>query len=307
MFSSIEFLTGNSQAFCDLLEGMGMKKKGQEHYQRGAINFILNCNPQNQAQSYFEKHGPSAFAVGLTLLNPQKIIEQNVLQVTPLIHHPLGYTHAVEWIGGTQLYIKQGNLEFDEGDIKGLDHISYNVYPEELDVWTHHFENLLGFEKIKSFHIEGQSTHLQSQAMISSCGKMRVTMNTSADPQSQIQEFLRNHKGSGIQHIAFMCTDILRTTSSYIEKSFPFLDIDSEYYEKNLKGRFEEQKDILKKNHIIVEEDDNTALLQAFSYPVLGNMFFELIERQGHAGFGNGNFTAAFKAFEDDQKRRGMF
>jgi 4-hydroxyphenylpyruvate dioxygenase len=158
------------------------------------------------------------------------------------------------------------------------------------------------------FDIRGKQTSLISKVMRSPCGKFAVPINEPGDKKSQIQEYLDEYKGSGIQHIALLTTDIVKTLENLKSSKLEFLSPPPETYYKMLKDRLPmvtEDVDRLQKNAILVDGDHDGYLLQIFSKNIIGPIFFEVIERKGHDGFGNGNFQALFDAIEADQRERG--
>ena len=153
-------------------------------------------------------------------------------------------------------------------------------------------------------------TGLKSKAMTSPCGKIRIPINESSDDKSQIEEYLTAYRGEGIQHIALGCTDIHRSVETLRRGGMKFLATPDTYYElvaKRLPGHGENLAR-LKKNRILIDGAPTRSgglLLQIFTETVIGPIFFELIQRKGDEGFGEGNFRALFESMELDQIRRG--
>jgi 4-hydroxyphenylpyruvate dioxygenase len=192
-----------------------------------------------------------------------------------------------------------------------IDHLTHNVHRGRMDQWARFYEKLFSFREIRYFDIEGKLTGLKSKAMTSPCGKIRIPINESSDEKSQIEEFLDAYRGEGIQHIALGCADIYRTVESLRAKKVKFLDTPDTYYElidKRLPGHGENVAR-LKKNKLLIDgapTKDGGLLLQIFTKPAIGPIFFEIIQRKGDEGFGEGNFRALFESIELDQIRRGV-
>ena len=163
------------------------------------------------------------------------------------------------------------------------------------------------------FRSEGKLTGLKSKAMTSPCGKIRIPINESADDRSQIAEYLALYHGEGIQHIALGSDDIYRTVEAMTGRGVVFQDTIATYYDlvdQRLPGHGE-NVDELRRLRILIDGAThlgapNELLLQIFTQTVIGPIFFEIIQRKGDQGFGEGNFRALFESIELDQIRRGV-
>jgi 4-hydroxyphenylpyruvate dioxygenase len=182
--------------------------------------------------------------------------------------------------------------------------------------WAQFYERLFNFREIRYFDIEGKVTGLKSKAMTSPCGKIRIPINESADERSQIQEYLDAYRGEGIQHIALGTEDIYRTVEAMSAQQVQFMDTPETYYEQvdaRLPGHGEDLER-LRRQRILIDgapgADDASGrlgvLLQIFTKTMIGPIFFEIIQRKGNQGFGEGNFQALFESIELDQMRRGV-
>ena len=197
-----------------------------------------------------------------------------------------------------------------------IDHLTHNVHRGRMGEWAAFYERLFNFREIRYFDIEGKLTGLKSKAMTSPCGKIRIPINESADERSQIQEYLDAYRGEGIQHIALGTDDIYRTVDAMTAQQVQFMDTPDSYYEQveaRLPGHGEDLER-LRRYRILIDgapaPDDATGhlgiLLQIFTKTVIGPIFFEIIQRKGNQGFGEGNFQALFESIELDQVRRGV-
>ena len=180
-----------------------------------------------------------------------------------------------------------------------------------MDKWCGFYERLFNFREIRYFDIEGKKTGLFSRALTSPCGKIRIPINESQDDKSQIEEYLREYRGEGIQHIALASEDIYRTVDVLRGRGVAFQDTPETYYEgidARVAGHGEDVEE-LRKRRILIDGNGATAegvLLQIFTANVIGPIFFEIIQRKGNEGFGEGNFKALFESIELDQIRRGV-
>jgi 4-hydroxyphenylpyruvate dioxygenase len=234
---------------------------------------------------------------------------------------------CVEGIGGSLLYlvdrfgdksIYDVDFEYIEGrtpndnavGLKELDHLTHNVKRGQMDVWSGFYERIANFREIRYFDIEGKLTGLLSRAMTAPCGKIRIPINESADDKSQIEEFIREYHGEGIQHIALSTEDIYETVRKLRANGVDFMQTPGTYYDKvdtRVAGHGE-PTDVLRELNILIDgaPGDDGILLQIFTNTVIGPIFFEIIQRKGNQGFGEGNFKALFESIEEDQIKRGV-
>ncbi|MFI4937936.1 MAG: 4-hydroxyphenylpyruvate dioxygenase [Candidatus Berkiellales bacterium] len=340
-FEFVEFASPDPNALATLFETMGFtaiadhRSKQATLYRQGNINFILNREPNSFAQEFAKEHGPCACAMAFRVVDANKAFERAVqLGATPYEGSKIGKGEltlpAIYGIGGSLLYFvdryqdqtiydvdfipKKGISQHPEGQgLILIDHLTHNVHQGEMDKWAHDFYGkIFNFYEIRYFDIEGQKTGLTSRALASPCGKIKIPLNQSKDTKSQIEEFLREYKGEGIQHIAMTTNDIYTTIEGLRDKGLKFLTVPDTYYEmvnERVKGH-RETLDRMKKDQILidgtVEDDKVELLLQIFTENVVGPIFFEIIQRKGNEGFGEGNFRALFEAIERDQMRRGV-
>ena len=194
-----------------------------------------------------------------------------------------------------------------------IDHLTHNVFRGRMKEWSEFYERFFNFREVRYFDIEGKLTGLKSKAMTSPCGKIRIPINESSDDKSQIAEYLDLYHGEGIQHVALGTTDIYKSVEGMKGTGVAFQDTIDTYFDlidKRLPGHGE-NVDELRRLRILIDGAthlgvDNELLLQIFTKEVIGPIFFELIQRKGNEGFGEGNFKALFESIELDQIRRGV-
>jgi len=203
-----------------------------------------------------------------------------------------------------------------QGDagLLAIDHIVGNVELGEMDRWVRYYEDVFGMTEMIHFSDEAISTEysaLMSKVVTTGNGRVKFPINEPAEGKrkSQIDEFLEFYGGPGAQHIAVATRDIVRTVTELTERGVEFLTIPEVYYDDIPEriGEIEESLDDLRRLGILVDRDDEGYMLQIFTKPVgdRPTMFFEVIERHGARGFGEGNFKALFEAIEREQERRG--
>ena len=194
-----------------------------------------------------------------------------------------------------------------------IDHLTHNVFRGRMKEWAEFYERFFNFREIRYFDIEGKLTGLKSKAMTSPCGKIRIPINESSDDKSQIAEYLDIYNGEGIQHVALGSDDIYATVTRMKASGVDFQDTIETYYDlidRRVPNHGEPLAD-LKRLRILIDgvtqkDAPNELLLQIFTKEVIGPIFFELIQRKGNEGFGEGNFRALFESIELDQIRRGV-
>jgi 4-hydroxyphenylpyruvate dioxygenase len=235
---------------------------------------------------------------------------------------------SIEGIGGSLIYLVDryggGRSIYDvdfrpvappagvePAGLTQIDHLTHNVMRGRMDHWAGFYAKLFNFREIRYFDIEGHHTGLFSRAMTSPCGKIRIPINESQDDKSQIEEYLREYHGEGIQHIALASADIFRTVDVLRSHGVAFQDTPDTYYEAvnaRVVGHTE-SLDELRSRRILIDGNPSKGegvLLQIFTQNVIGPIFFEIIQRKGNEGFGEGNFRALFESIERDQIRRGV-
>jgi 4-hydroxyphenylpyruvate dioxygenase len=193
-----------------------------------------------------------------------------------------------------------------------IDHLTHNVHRGRMQEWADFYATLFNFREVRYFDIEGKLTGLKSKAMTSPCGKIRIPINESSDERSQIAEYLTQYHGEGIQHIALGSGDIYHSVQALRDAGVVFQDTPDSYYdlvETRLPGHGEPAGQ-LRRLRILIDGHSSPAqrelLLQIFTQTVIGPIFFEIIERKGDLGFGEGNFRALFESIELDQIKRGV-
>jgi 4-hydroxyphenylpyruvate dioxygenase len=340
-FEFVEFAHPDPGRLEALFDSMGYvpvakhRSKDIVLFRQGDINYVVNREPDTHAAGFVAEKGPCAPAMAWRVVDAQHALGRAV---------DLGATEytgsdktldvpAVTGIGGSLLYFVDtyGELgsaydrEFEwlgERDPrpKGvgfyyLDHLTHNVERGNMDTWYEFYARTFAFREIRFFDIAGKYTGLTSRALTSPCGKIRIPINESSDEKSQIEEYLRQYRGEGIQHIAVGTDDIYRATDAISARGLEFMpgppDI---YYDRSLKRvkGHQEPLDELKKNGILIDGEGvvnggmTRILLQIFSKTVIGPIFFEFIQRKGDEGFGEGNFKALFESIEEDQIQRGV-
>jgi 4-hydroxyphenylpyruvate dioxygenase len=340
-FEFVEFTSPEPDRLKRLFEMMGFRavsrhrSKNVVRFAQGDINFILNMEPAGQPAAFREQHGPSANAMAFRVKNAAEALELAVARGATPVQGLVGPMElnipAIEGIGGSNLYLvdrygAQAIYDVDfkpiqadeaqEAPVPGvglayIDHLTHNVHRGQMARWADFYERIFNFREIRYFDIEGAQTGLISKAMTSPCGKIRIPLNESRDDHSQIEEFLKDYRGEGIQHIALGTGDIFHAVETMAAGGVRFQESPDTYYEAldtRVPGHGESLQR-LRADRILVDgapTEGQGLLLQIFTQNMIGPIFFEVIQRKGNEGFGEGNFRALFESIEADQVRRGV-
>ncbi|MEH6470602.1 MAG: 4-hydroxyphenylpyruvate dioxygenase [Halopseudomonas sp.] len=339
-FEFVEYCAIEPETLAQLFETLGFvaiarhRSKRVTLYRQGDINFILNAEPQGQSRTFSDRHGSSANAIAFRVRDVAAAVEQLSAQGMTVVASGAGPMElcipAIEGIGGSLIYLvdrygEQDIYEVDFIPLDGvdqhpvgvgltlIDHLTHNVERGRMDHWADFYQRLFNFRQLRYFDIKGKMTGLHSRAMTSPCGKIRIPINESSDDQSQIAEYLRDHNGEGIQHIALASDDIYASVEALRARGVDFMDTPDSYFDAidaRLPGHGEDLER-LRRNSILIDGEaldkvDEDLLLQIFTNTVIGPIFFEIIQRKGNQGFGEGNFQALFDSIEQDQLERGV-
>lgn len=341
-FEFVEFAHPGHGVLEDLFMRMGSVEVARHTRKRiflwrqGRIKYIVNNEPGSHAARFVAEHGPCAPAMAWRVVDAWRAFSRAVaMGATPYEGSDKSLdVPAVVWIGGSLLYFV--DTDGDRGSayaaqfawlgatdptpegvgFQYIDHLTHNVVRGNMGTWYRFYAETFGFREIRFFNIEGKVTGLHSRALTSPCGKIRIPINESADDRSQIEEYLRQYKGEGIQHIAVGTRDIYAATDALAAAGIEFMPGPPESYYARSTERVQghtEPLDLMKRHGILIDGegavDGGTTriLLQVFSKTVIGPIFFEFIQRKGDDGFGEGNFKALFESIEEDQIPRGVF
>ncbi len=344
-FEFVEYTAPDPRQLGALFEQMGFtavarhRSKDVILYRQGGVNFVVNREADSFAQSFARVHGPSACAFAMRVKDAARAYHRALELGAKPFEGKVGPMElnipAIRGIGDSLIYLidrypgNNGALSIYDVDfvpIEGavqhpagaglleIDHLTHNVYAGRMGVWAQFYEKLFGFREVRYFDIKGQKTGLTSRALTSPCGKIRIPINEPSDKGSQIQEYLDAYHGEGIQHIALSSADIFATVEALRQHEVRFLDTPDSYYDRvgDRVRNHGEDLQRMKMNRILLDgegvdkDHHEDKLLQIFTETVIGPIFFEIIQRKGNQGFGEGNFRALFESIEADQIARGV-
>src|SRR5580693_7017451 len=320
------------------------RSKNVTLHNQGDINFIINAEHDSFAQRFARAHGPCACAMAFRVADARLAYARALdlgAKPGPITAGPMELNiPAIEGIGGSLIYLVdrygehtiydvdfvplapppqpspasgggKGGGNFPGVGLAAIDHLTHNVHRGRMQLWAEFYERLFNFREVRYFDIEGRLTGLRSKAMTSPDGQIRIPINESADDKSQIAEYLEAYHGEGIQHIALATRDIYASVEALQARGISFMSVPDTYYEAvdaRVPGHGEDLTR-LQRDRILIDGAPGQGqglLLQIFTETVIGPIFFEIIERKGNEGFGEGNFRALFESIEQDQIRRGV-
>jgi 4-hydroxyphenylpyruvate dioxygenase len=341
-FEFVEFASPTANVLEPVFERLGFTKVAHHRskdvalYRQGDINFIVDNEPKSAAAYFAAEHGPSACGMAFRVRDSHQAYARALELGAQPMDMPTGPMElrlpAVKGIGGAPLYVidrfEDGKSIYDidfnfidgvERHPRGhgftiVDHLTHNVYRGRMSYWAAFYERIFNFREMRYFDITGEYTGLTSRAMTAPDGKIRIPLNEEASKTTgQIEEFLMQFNGEGIQHIALLTDDLIGSVDSLRTAGLPLMTAPpATYYEmleERLPGHGENVRELQARGILL---DGTTGkggprlLLQIFSQTLLGPVFFEFIQRKGDDGFGEGNFKALFESLERDQLRRGV-
>ena len=345
-FEFIEFCAPGKGVLEPAFERMGFvrvarhRSKDVDLWRQGEINLIANYEPRSPAAYFAAEHGPSACGMAFRVKDAALAYREAVARGAEPVESRTGIMElripAIRGIGGAFVYLidrygpmnstalsiydidftwLEGAERHPEGaGLKRIDHLTHNVYAGRMDYWAGFYERIFGFREIRHFDIAGDYTGLSSRAMAAPDGQIRIPLNEEGGAGGgQIEEFLRAYNGEGIQHIAFICDDLIASWDRLEALGAPLMTPPPPAYYSMLNERLPghgQPVEALARRGILLdgttEKGDPRLLLQIFSETTIGPVFFEFIQRERDEGFGEGNFTALFESMERDQIARGV-
>ena len=320
----------------------GVRDRASYVLEQGKIRLVFTSalHPDSPIGAHAQRHGDGVKDIALEVPDATKAYEQALAagargalepttsedqfgQVRRAAIYTYGETihtfvermdYAGAFLPGYRAVEKNGAGKQRGVGLAAIDHCVGNVELGKMDTWVKYYEDVLGFTQIIHFDDEAISTEysaLMSKVMQGGHGKIKFPINEPAQGKrkSQIQEYLDYYDGPGVQHIALITGDIVATVRQMRDQGVQFQPGVSSYYDEltDRVGKIDEDISDLKDLGILVDRDDDGYLLQIFTKNVQDRptVFFEVIQRKGARGFGEGNFKALFEAIERDQALRG--
>lgn len=327
----VEFSTDDPDRLHRLFTNFGFSKiarlpgKSIELYRQLGINLALNHERGSFGDRFQKQHGPSISAMGWRFQNAEQAYQEALRRgAKPCESGDYRRAdgtgvRAIYGIGDSLIYFVEAGMPVGFENLKDparvpekgfalIDHLTNNVYKGTMQTWASFYKDIFGFEEVRYFDIKGQKTGLTSYALKSPCGQFCIPINEASEAKSQINEYLDEYRGPGVQHLAFLTRDLIASLHKLAGTGIETLDISPGYYDKaftRVPGVKEDRNEIRNLN-ILVDGDEKGYLLQIFTKNLVGPIFIELIQRENHLSFGEGNFQALFDSIERDQMKRGV-
>ena len=344
-FEFVEFSAPDKGVLEPVFAAMGFtlvarhRSKDVALWRQGGINFITNYEPHSPAWFFSREHGPAACGMGFRVRDAHHAYRELLARSAEPVQVETGPMElrlpGIRGIGNSIIYLidrydRDGeglsiyDIDFEYlpdidrhpkgAGLRLIDHLTHNVYGGRMAFWADYYEKLFNFREIRYFDIKGEYTGLTSKALTAPDGKIRIPLNEESEGgKGQIDEFLRQFNGEGIQHIALISDDLLATWDHLKNLGVPFMSAPPETYyemlEERLPGHGQPVGELQARGILLdgsTEGGDQRLLLQIFAEANVGPVFFEFIQRRGDEGFGEGNFKALFESMERDQVRRGV-
>lgn len=306
------------------------KEMNVDYYKQNDIHFFVNNQSNSSAERFAHLHGACISSMGWRFKDPQGAFEKAIARGAKAAEGDFKNADGTKiptifGIGDSLIYfMTEASAKSEYQDLgfvahphpihqagKGflvIDHLTNNVYNGTMQTWSEFYKNIFGFEEVRYFDIRGAKTGLTSYALRSPCGSFSIPINEAKESKSQINEYLEEYKGPGVQHLAFLSEDILKSLESLKGSKIETLDIDDEYYQEIFTKfpHVTENHQAIKDFNVLVDGDEEGYLLQIFTKNIIGPIFIEIIQRKNHYAFGEGNFGALFRSIERDQMKRGF-
>lgn len=311
-------------ALVRLFEGLGLaaaarhRSKDVTLYRRGEVNFVLNLEPDCFAHSFALVHGPSVCAMAFRVRDAQAALARALAHGEQRYEgrHGPGELDipAIRGLNGSLVYLV--DLFGAKGSIydvdfrmvpmpaatkpgpDAIDHVSHVVVRGQMEHWVRFYCDIFGFREEPAHRIADASGAILSKVVDSPCGLIRIPINEPLDHDTEADHFIHDYFGEGVQHIALRTSDLMAAVADAARNGVEFLPIPETYYAA-LRAAAVVPLDLvdrLQQHNILIDIDGGGSLLQAYTKPVAGTIFFELLERRAHAGFGHRNASTRLAA-----------
>ncbi|WP_440875493.1 4-hydroxyphenylpyruvate dioxygenase [Thalassotalea sp. PLHSN55] len=330
-----EYATPDSDFMEKAFHGFGFSKtkkfKGRDidYFNQHDIHFFLNKEQKGFSREFAKSHGPAICSMGWRVDDAKFAFEEAIkrgAKSAEAVENKLPYP-AIYGIGDSLIYFidifgDRGSIyEHDcvahdtpvivkDKGFKAVDHLTNNVYQGTMQKWADFYKDVFGFTEVRYFDIKGEKSALVSYALQSPCGKFSIPINEGKGTNNnQIDEYLDEYNGPGVQHLAFITDDLVSSLDQLDKSIIDTLHIVPEYYDDvfdRIPWVKEDHQKIRDHQILVDSQNENSYLLQIFTKNIFGPIFIEMIQRVDDKGFGEGNFTALFKSIELNQMERGV-
>jgi 4-hydroxyphenylpyruvate dioxygenase len=335
-FDGVEFLEfavddASGRRLGETLRAMGFhyagrhRSKSVDLFRQGRINLILNSEQDSAAAEHFQFHGPSVCAMAFRVDDAARAVARAEALLCPAWQEPVGpgerQIPALRAPDGTLLYLVQQaadepsiyDVDFllepeadSEPGLTRVDHVAQALPMGRMDNFVLFYRAICGLNPEQLWEIPDTMGLIQSRAMASVEGDIRLPLNISESRETTTGRFLTTFSGAGVQHIAFASTDIVRTQQTLTARGARFLPIPGNYYD-DIGARWgldDARLAMLRRHNLLYDRDDNGEFLHAYTDPFDDRFFFEIVQRiGGYQQYGAANASVRMAA---QAKRRGM-
>ena len=305
-----------ARAFRTMLGVLGFRLVGRhvskavEHWRQGSINLVVNTEEKGFAHSHFVTHGAGVCAIALSVADAAAAMARaQRLKVDPFEQHvgPGELTiPAIRGVGGSLIYFTEprGDLsqlwsrdfrpvdtKTPEGSLAHIDHVAQNMAYNEMQSWHLFYRSIFDLAHTPQVDIVDPSGLIQSEALVSADGSLRIALNGSMAPRTQSAQLLSDYFGAGVQHLALEAPDLLGAVEAMRELGLAFLEIPDNYYD-DLRAKYDLGDDFaerLRRNGVLYDRDELGAFLQIYTNRFADRFFFEIVQRDSYTGFGAAN------------------
>jgi 4-hydroxyphenylpyruvate dioxygenase len=311
----IEFAVNETKAtdLATLLSQLGFHKTGAhrskdvERWSQGAIELVINSEPDGFAHSHYVTHGPGVCAIALDVGNTKQAMARAEALQARTFYQPVGPGEleipAIHGVGGSLLYFleaagKNWDIDFEplrsnagSDHLSVVDHISQSMPYDEMLSWLLFYTGILDLQRLPQMEIPDPVGLVQSQALISANQSLRIILNGSSATRTLSNRFISEFFGSGVQHIAFLCDNIFAAVADMRKRGAKFLRIPDNYYDdvEAKYGLDAELMAALRDNQILYDREGDGEFFQIYTPSFDERFFFEIVERRNYQGFGAAN------------------
>jgi 4-hydroxyphenylpyruvate dioxygenase len=311
----VEFAVSETKAseLAALFGQLGFRKTGThrskdvDRWSQGRIELVVNCEPDSFAHSHYVTHGAGVCAIAIDVDHAGAAMTRAEALKAHTFYQSVGPGEleipAIRGVGGSLLYFLEGGgknwkLDFETLSSDGsadrlddVDHISQSMPYDEMLSWLLFYTGILDLKRLPQMEIADPVGLVQSQALINSGESLRVVLNGSSATRTQSARFINEFFGSGVQHIAFSCSDILSTVAAMRARGADFLKIPDNYYD-DIEAKYgldDTTMIALRQNQILYDREDDGEFFQIYTHAFDDRFFFEIVERRNYHGFGATN------------------
>jgi 4-hydroxyphenylpyruvate dioxygenase len=311
----VEFAVNETKAtaLAEMFHQLGFRRTGQhrskavERWSQGAIELVINCDPEGFAHSHYITHGPGVCAIALDVDDAASALSRAQALKARSFYQPVGPGEleipAIHGVGGSLLYFldkvgQNWDTDFEAAKdgaandhLLSVDHISQSMPYDEMLSWLLFYCGIFDLNRLPQLEIADPRGLVQSQAIINTDRSLRVVLNGSAAPRTLSSRFISEFFGSGVQHIAFSCADIFATVAEMRSRGASFLDIPDNYYD-DVEAKYDldaATMTALRENRILYDREGDGEFFQIYTHIFDERFFFEIVERRDYQGFGAAN------------------